>query len=110
MIFGIFNFGIDLWAQHLDEEKIISYVSPEKDVDGFHPTNVGNLAMRGREPSFIPCASKGCIELLLWNDVEIKGKNVVVVGRSKLVGLPTSLLMQVDHFLLLLNCKLLSLS
>ncbi|OIT39893.1 PREDICTED: bifunctional protein FolD 2-like [Nicotiana attenuata] len=83
--------------KHLDEEKIISYVSPEKDVDGFHPTNVGNLAMRGREPSFIPCASKSCIELLLRNDVEIKGKNVVVVGRSKLGGLPTSLLMQRHH-------------
>lgn len=102
--------GIDLWAQHLDEEKIISYVSPEKDVDGFHPTNVGNLAMRGREPSFIPCASKSCVELLLRNDVKIKGKNVVVVGRSKLGGLPTSLLIQVDHFLLLLNFKLLSLA
>ncbi|XP_059281660.1 bifunctional protein FolD 2-like isoform X2 [Lycium ferocissimum] len=96
--------------KHLDEEKIISYVSPEKDVDGFHPTNMGNLAMRGREPSFIPCASKSCIELLLRNDVEIKAKNVVVVGRSKLVGLPTSLLMQVDHFLILPNWKLLSLA
>ncbi|XP_070047918.1 bifunctional protein FolD 2-like isoform X3 [Nicotiana tomentosiformis] len=83
--------------KHLDEEKIISYVSPEKDVDGFHPTNVGNLAMRGREPSFIPCASKSCVELLLRNDVKIKGKNVVVVGRSKLGGLPTSLLIQRHH-------------
>ncbi|XP_060197281.1 bifunctional protein FolD 2-like isoform X2 [Lycium barbarum] len=83
--------------KHLDDEKIISYVSPEKDVDGFHPTNMGNLAMRGREPSFIPCASKSCIELLLRNDVEIKAKNVVVVGRSKLVGSPTSLLMQRHH-------------
>ncbi|KAI9157152.1 hypothetical protein LWI28_017613 [Acer negundo] len=60
--------------QHVDEEKVIDSVSPEKDVDGFHPLNMGNLAMRGREPLFIPCASKGCIELLLRSGVEIMGK------------------------------------
>ncbi|KAH7548457.1 hypothetical protein JRO89_XS14G0137100 [Xanthoceras sorbifolium] len=80
--------------QHLDEEKIIDSVSPEKDVDGFHPLNMGNLAMRRREPLFIPCASKGCIELLLRSGVEIMGKKAVVIGRSKIVGLPTSLLLQ----------------
>ncbi|KAK0590538.1 hypothetical protein LWI29_028532 [Acer saccharum] len=83
--------------QHLDEEKIIDSVSPEKDVDGFHPLNMGNLAMRGREPLFIPCASKGCIELLLRSGVEIMGKKVAVIGRSKIVGLPTSLLLQRHH-------------
>ncbi|KAE8076992.1 hypothetical protein FH972_015604 [Carpinus fangiana] len=83
--------------QHLDEEKIMTVVSPEKDVDGFHPLNMGNLAMRGREPLFIPCASKGCIELLLRLGVEIVGKKSVVIGRSKIVGLPTSFLLQRHH-------------
>lgn len=81
--------------QHLDEEKIINVVSPEKDVDGFHPLNIGNLAIRGRKPFFVPCAPKGCIELLPRHGVEIKGKRAVIIGRSKIVGLPTSLLLQV---------------
>ncbi|RZB72176.1 bifunctional protein FolD 1, mitochondrial-like [Glycine soja] len=83
--------------QHLDEEKIINVVSPEKDVDGFHPLNIGNLAIRGRKPFFVPCAPKGCIELLLRHGVEIKGKRAVIIGRSKIVGLPTSLLLQRHH-------------
>ncbi|XP_054816020.1 bifunctional protein FolD 1, mitochondrial-like isoform X2 [Prosopis cineraria] len=83
--------------QHLDEENVINFVSPEKDVDGFHPLNIGNLAMRGRKPFFIPCASKGCIELLLRHGVEIGGKRAVVIGRSKIAGLPTSLLLQRHH-------------
>ncbi|KAG4940798.1 hypothetical protein JHK87_044669 [Glycine soja] len=83
--------------QHLDEEKIINVVSPEKDVDGFHPLNIGNLAIRGRKPFFVPCAPKGCIELLLSHGVEIKGKRAVIIGRSKIVGLPTSLLLQRHH-------------
>lgn len=68
----------------------------EKDVDGFHPLNMGNLALRGREPLFIPCTPKGCIELLLRSGVEIMGKRAVVIGRSNIVGLPTSLLLQVS--------------
>lgn len=83
--------------QHLDEEKIMNVVSPEKDVDGFHPLNMGNLAIRGRKPFFIPCAPKGCIELLHRHGVEIKGKRAVVIGRSKIAGLPTSLLLQRHH-------------
>ncbi|KAL6276402.1 hypothetical protein ACE6H2_020003 [Prunus campanulata] len=83
--------------QHLDEETIINFVSPEKDVDGFHPLNMGNLALRGREPLFIPCAPKACIELLLRYRVEIIGKNAVVIGRSKIAGLSTSLLLQRHH-------------
>lgn len=79
----------------MDEEKIMNVVSVEKDVDGFHPLNVGNLAIKGREPLFIPCAPKGCLELLLRYGVELKGKKVAVIGRSKIVGLPTSLLLQV---------------
>ncbi|KAI4332825.1 hypothetical protein L6164_017702 [Bauhinia variegata] len=83
--------------QHLDEEKIINVVSPEKDVDGFHPLNMGNLAIKGRKPFFVPCATKGCIELLLRHGVEIIGKRAVVIGRSKISGLPTSLLLQRHH-------------
>lgn len=79
----------------MDEEKIVDVLSIEKDVDGFHPLNLGNLAMRGREPLFIPCTPKGCIELLLRSNVEITGKKAVVIGRSNIVGLPTSLLLQV---------------
>ncbi|XP_010278897.1 PREDICTED: bifunctional protein FolD 1, mitochondrial isoform X2 [Nelumbo nucifera] len=83
--------------QHLDEEKILNAVSLEKDVDGFHPINMGNLAMRGREPLFVPCTPRGCIELLLRSGVQIMGKKAVVIGRSNIVGLPTSLLLQRHH-------------
>ncbi|XP_028802619.1 bifunctional protein FolD 2 isoform X1 [Neltuma alba] len=83
--------------QHLDEENVINFVNPEKDVDGFHPLNIGNLAVKGRKPFFIPCASKSCIELLLRHGVEIGGKRAVVIGRSKIAGLPTSLLLQRHH-------------
>ncbi|XP_056689852.1 bifunctional protein FolD 2 [Spinacia oleracea] len=83
--------------KHLDEEKILNVVNPEKDVDGFHPLNMGCLAMKGREPFFVPCAAKSCIDLLLRFGIEIVGKNAVVVGRSKLVGLPVSLLLQRHH-------------
>lgn len=86
----------------------MTVVSPEKDVDGFHPLNMGNLAMRGREPFFIPCASKGCIELLLRFGVEIIGKKSVVIGRSKVVGLPTSFLLQVTSTFLLMQNILMS--
>ncbi|GAV77497.1 THF_DHG_CYH domain-containing protein/THF_DHG_CYH_C domain-containing protein [Cephalotus follicularis] len=83
--------------KHLDERKILNMLCLEKDVDGFHPLNMGSLAMRGREPLFIPCTPKGCIELLIRSGVEIMGKNAVVVGRSNTVGLPTSLLLQRHH-------------
>ncbi|OAY41656.1 bifunctional protein FolD 1, mitochondrial [Manihot esculenta] len=83
--------------QHLDEVKILNALRLEKDVDGFHPMNMGNLAMRGREPLFIPCAPKGCIELLIRSGVEIMGKNAVVIGRSNVVGLPIALLLQRHH-------------
>ncbi|XP_009370849.1 bifunctional protein FolD 1, mitochondrial [Pyrus x bretschneideri] len=83
--------------QHLDEGRVLDVLSPEKDVDGFHPINMGNLAMRGREPLFIPCTPKGCIELLLRSGVEITGKKATVIGRSNIVGLPASLLLQRHH-------------
>ncbi|KAL6655824.1 hypothetical protein ACP70R_006650 [Stipagrostis hirtigluma subsp. patula] len=82
---------------HMDEERILSTISLEKDVDGFHPLNVGNLAIRSRKPLFVPCAAKACVELLLQSGVELMGKHVTVIGRSKVVGLPTSLLLQRHH-------------
>ncbi|XP_062167581.1 bifunctional protein FolD 1, mitochondrial isoform X2 [Alnus glutinosa] len=83
--------------QHLNVGKILDLLSLEKDVDGFHPLNMGNLAMRGREPLFIPCTPKGCIELLIRSGLEIMGKKAVVIGRSNVVGLPASLLLQRHH-------------
>lgn len=85
--------------QHLDETKILNMVRLEKDVDGFHPLNMGNLAMRGREPLFVSCTPKGCVELLFRSGVELARKNAVVIGRSNIVGLPMSLLLQVLAYL-----------
>ena len=74
---------------HLDEHTIIQSISPEKDVDGFHEINVGKL-MIGTD-TFVPCTPKGIIELLKENNIEIEGKNCVVVGRSNIVGKPTAM-------------------
>ncbi|BBH10426.1 Amino acid dehydrogenase family protein [Prunus dulcis] len=87
--------------KHINEEKVLSEISIEKDVDGFHPLNIGKLAMKGREPLFLPCTPKarqrqlsyGCLELLSRSGISIKGKKAVVVGRSNIVGLPVSLLL-----------------
>lgn len=79
----------------MNEQNILNAVSIEKDVDGFHPLNIGRLAMRGREPLFVPCTPKGCIELLHRYNVDIKGKRAVVIGRSNIVGMPAALLLQV---------------
>ncbi|KAK8487103.1 hypothetical protein V6N11_084449 [Hibiscus sabdariffa] len=79
---------------HMNEQNILNAVTIEKDVDGFHPLNIGRLAMRGREPLFVPCTPKGCIELLHRYGVDIKGKRAVVIGRSNIVGMPAALLLQ----------------
>lgn len=73
----------------IDENEIINVIAPEKDVDGFHESNVGKL-MIGEE-TFIPCTTRGIIELLERNNIEIEGKNCVVVGRSNIVGKPTAM-------------------
>ena len=78
---------------HIDEETILDAVPLSKDVDGFHPLNIGALAMKGREGDFIPCTPNGVIELLLRSDVEIEGANAVVLGRSNIVGMPAALLL-----------------
>ncbi|KAK9945550.1 hypothetical protein M0R45_011060 [Rubus argutus] len=79
--------------RHINEEKVLSEISIEKDVDGFHPLNIGKLAMKGREPLFLPCTPKGCLELLSRSGISITGKKAVVVGRSNIVGLPVALLL-----------------
>ena len=81
--------------KQIDEASIIEAVDPAKDVDGFHPTNVGLLAM-GR-PRFVPCTPAGIIELLERNKIEIAGANACVVGRSQIVGRPVASLLLQRH-------------
>lgn len=78
---------------HLDEEEILGAISIEKDVDGFHPLNIGRLSMKRREPLFVPCTPRGCIELLDRMHIPIEGKEAVVLGRSNIVGLPVAMLL-----------------
>ena len=77
--------------KHIDEDKVINSISPEKDVDGFHPQSVGSLVIG--QSGFVSCTPAGIIELLKRSGIEIAGKNCVVIGRSNIVGKPMSLLM-----------------
>ncbi|EGD47190.1 Methylenetetrahydrofolate dehydrogenase (NADP(+)) [Ruminiclostridium papyrosolvens DSM 2782] len=77
--------------KHINEDKVIAAISPDKDADCFHPMNVGKL-MIGK-PEFLPCTPAGVVELLEENDIEISGKNCVVVGRSNIVGKPQAILL-----------------
>lgn len=77
--------------EHIDEEKILLAISPEKDVDGFHPVNVGNLSI-GR-PGFVSCTPAGVIQLLKRSGIGIEGKECVVLGRSNIVGKPMAMLL-----------------
>ena len=77
--------------KHIDSDKVIAAIKAEKDVDGFHPTNVANLWLK--KPCVLPCTPKGIIKLLKRAEVGIAGKEVVVVGRSNIVGLPVSKLL-----------------
>lgn len=79
--------------KHLNEKAILDEISIGKDVDGLHPSNVGSLALKGREPLFTACTPRGCIELLERSGVTIAGKNAVVLGRSNIVGMPVALLL-----------------
>ncbi len=72
--------------KHLDSQKILSEVSPKKDVDGFHPVNLGSL-LEGN-PNFIPCTPNGIIEILKYYKIKTEGKHAVIVGRSNIVGKP----------------------
>jgi methylenetetrahydrofolate dehydrogenase (NADP+)/methenyltetrahydrofolate cyclohydrolase len=78
--------------KHIDEHKILLAVNPSKDVDGFHPENVGRMALN--LPCFLPATPAGIIELLARYKVETEGKHCVVIGRSHIVGMPVSILMQ----------------
>lgn len=76
--------------KHIDADKIIRAISPEKDVDGFHPMNVGRLVIG--EKGFVSCTPAGIIQLLKRSGIEIAGKNCVIIGRSNIVGKPMALL------------------
>ena len=77
--------------EHLDEEQIILRIKPEKDVDAFHPHNVGRITIGN--PKFLPCTPAGIMELLHRSNIEISGKECVVIGRSNIVGKPMALLL-----------------
>lgn len=78
--------------KHIKEEKIILSIAPQKDVDGFHPMNVGRMTLN--MPSYVSATPKGILEMLNRYNIETEGKHCVVIGRSNIVGLPMSLLMQ----------------
>ncbi|MFD1989691.1 bifunctional methylenetetrahydrofolate dehydrogenase/methenyltetrahydrofolate cyclohydrolase FolD [Paenibacillus nicotianae] len=81
--------------EQIEEKAIINAISPEKDVDGFHPISVGNLVIG--DDSLLPCTPAGVIELIKRAGVEISGKHAVVIGRSNIVGKPVSLLLQREN-------------
>jgi len=77
----------------LDEESVLNTIKLQKDVDGFHPINIGRLAQKGREPLFIPATPSGVMYLLEESGAKLDGANAVVLGRSNIVGMPVSLLL-----------------
>jgi methylenetetrahydrofolate dehydrogenase (NADP+) / methenyltetrahydrofolate cyclohydrolase len=77
----------------LDEERVLNSISIEKDIDGFHPINIGRLAQKGRESLFVPCTPDGVIYLIDSIGYPIRGANAVVLGRSNIVGMPVALLL-----------------
>jgi len=77
--------------KHIDEMKVTEAINPKKDVDGFHPSNIGRMALN--LPAYLPATPAGILELLARHDVETSGKHCVVIGRSHIVGSPISILM-----------------
>ena len=77
---------------HLDEGAITDRIDPAKDVDGFHPVNLGRL-VQGRTDGLLPCTPSGVMEMLRWANVPLQGKRAVVLGRSRIVGMPMALLL-----------------
>ncbi len=77
--------------KHLDEKTVINTISPDKDVDAFHPVNVGKIMIG--DYSFLPCTPAGVMELLKRSDIDVCGKNCVVIGRSNIVGKPQAMLL-----------------
>ncbi len=78
---------------HLDEEKVLQAIDITKDIDGFHPINIGRLAQKGRESLFVPCTPDGCLHMLDKAGAKLEGANAVVLGRSNIVGMPMALLL-----------------
>lgn len=81
--------------KHVDQDVILEAIDPDKDADGLHPMNLGRLVANVNNPmtSPLPCTPKGCVELLARNDIDLKGKNVLVVGRGVTIGRPIGLLL-----------------
>ena len=79
--------------RHLNDEAVLSAIDLNKDVDGFHPVNIGKLAQKGREPLFVPCTPAGIMVLLEKAGAKLEGANAVVLGRSNIVGMPVALLL-----------------
>ena len=77
--------------KHLDEREVINAIASDKDVDCFHPVNVGKMSIG--EPAFLPCTPAGCMEMLKEYGIEIRGKRCVVLGRSNIVGKPMGMLL-----------------
>ena len=77
--------------RHIDENTVIHAIAPEKDVDGFHPETVGNMCIGSK--GFLPCTPAGVIQLLKRSNIEIEGKECVVIGRSNIVGKPMAMLL-----------------
>lgn len=77
--------------EHIDEKTVINTISPDKDVDAFHPVNVGKIMIG--DYSFLPCTPAGVMELLRRSDIDVCGKNCVVIGRSNIVGKPQAMLL-----------------
>ena len=80
---------------HLDEKAVINAISPEKDVDAFHPSNVGKIMIG--DYHFLPCTPAGVMEMIKSEGIEVKGKNCVVIGRSNIVGKPMAMLLLHEH-------------
>jgi len=78
---------------HIDEKKVLNAIDPDKDVDGFHPVNVGRLMIGGKEAKFLPCTPAGIQELIVRSGFATDGAEVVVVGRSNIVGKPIANIM-----------------
>lgn len=81
--------------KQINEEKIIYAIDPDKDVDAFHPANVGKIMMGN--PVFLPCTPAGVMELIHESGIDVKGKECVVVGRSNIVGKPQAMLLLAEH-------------
>lgn len=77
--------------EHIDEDKVIQRINPAKDVDGFHPVNLGRMMLG--QPAFLPATPHGIMQLLERSDIDTEGKHCVVLGRSNIVGTPVSVLM-----------------